>query len=70
VPAVPRGGAPIFSTPTSQVSTAKKMAQLKVKVKHGQALVTHHASTVKHSIVFGKSHPVGIHAKIKAGANR
>ena len=61
VPTIPRDGAPIFSTPTSPVTLARKgKGQAVVKIKHGQAaLVTHHASAAKHSLVVGKPHPKG-----------
>ena len=63
VPVIPRGGSPIFSTPTSSVSAAKKKTQLKIKVKQAHSLTAHHASTVKHALVTGKHHPKGAHGK-------
>jgi hypothetical protein len=61
VPAIPRGGSPIFSTPTSPVTpiSAKKKPQLKVKVKQAHSQAAHHASSVKHTLVVGKPHPKG-----------
>src|SRR5262249_30235466 len=59
VPVIPRGGAPIFSTPTSPVTSAKKKTQLKVKVKQAHSLTAHHASKVTHALVTGKAHPRG-----------
>jgi hypothetical protein len=62
VPVIPRGGAPIFSTPTSPVTAAKKSkTQLKIKVKQSHSLTAHHASSVKHALVVSKNHPKGIH---------
>jgi large repetitive protein len=59
VPTIPRGGAPIFSTPTSPVTAAKKKALLKVKVKEAHSLTAHHASSAKRSLVVGQKHPAG-----------
>ena len=61
VPVIPRGGSPIFSTPTSPVTAAKKKALLKIKVKEAHSLTAHHARSVKHALVVGEHHPKGIH---------
>jgi hypothetical protein len=61
VPTIPRGGSPIFSTPTSPVTAAKKKTLLKVKVKQAHSLVAHHATLIKHALVLGKKVPKGIH---------
>jgi hypothetical protein len=67
VPAVPRGGSPIFSTPTSPSNgadppAAKKVkGQVVVKTKHGGLLVAqHHATTLKHvKVLKSNNHPKG-----------
>ena len=64
VPAIPVGGSPIFSTPTSPVVTLAKKTKGQVVVKankHGGALLAqHHATTSKHvKVVKSNNHPKG-----------
>jgi hypothetical protein len=62
VPVIPRGGSPIFSTPTSPVTAARKgRGDIVVKAKHGKVLVSHHSTGAKHPLVVGKDHPKGVH---------
>ena len=61
VPVIPRGGAPIFSTPTSPAALAKKGQAVVKAAKHGVTLVSHHeTSHVKTpKVVVTNNHPKG-----------
>jgi hypothetical protein len=65
VPAIPRGGSPIFSTPTSPVTpplvAGARKAKVVAKAKHHHSLLASRAARhVKHSaLVLGKEHPAG-----------
>jgi hypothetical protein len=62
VPVIPRGGAPIFSTPTSPIAPLARRAKDKiaVKAKDRASLLAHEKSEQKHAkVVLSNNHPKG-----------
>ncbi len=61
VPVIPRGGSPIFSTPTSPAAAKKKTSLVKANAKHSVKVVAHHETShaKKPKVVVSHNHPKG-----------
>ncbi len=61
VPVIPRGGSPIFSTPSSAAAAKKKASLVKANAKHSVKVVAHHETShaKKPKVVVSNHHPKG-----------